>query len=572
MTTLRPHKRGSNVQSGWPACGVAGARRSALAAVMCWALVAGVLMSGCTKVTPAMPGARHPWTHPGLLRVALPQDVKTLNPLLDTTTADVFVDRLMFEPLISADRHGTPVPILARSVPSLHNGGISPDGLTITYHLRPGVRWSDGVPVTSADVRWSWQAIMNPANDVVSRHGYDVVRSIDTPDPLTVVVHLRTRFAPFVNTFFAESDQPYDIVPAHVLARYPSFNQVSFDAAPTVSDGPFRFVEWVHGDHLLLRANDRFFLGRPRLREIRIEVIPNEQTSVQLLRTHSIDYMFQASIATYPEIVAIPGVRIVWNNMNGYQGIEFNLLHPPLNDIRVRTAVAAAIDKRELVRTLTFGQEHMATEDLPDWLWAFNPQAHPPAFDPRRARRLLAQAGWVAGPDGIVRRQGRPLRLLFVSDNADATHRKLVVLVQSMLRAVGIVAEIKVYPMDLLYAPAGMGGILHRGRFDIIIAPWYAGIDPDNSSQFACHNVPPNGYNDGHYCNPQMDRAQEVALSSYDEAVRRRAYATIEALLARDNPSLFFWWQRQQEPISVDFHGFAPNPVVESWNAWQWSI
>lgn len=552
---------------------MAGFRNRRNSLYLCAVVAIWAACAACTRVSTGVEsGARHPWTQAGVLRVALPQDVKTLNPLLDSTTLDGFVDRLMFEPLVSADAHGNPVPMLAADVPSRGNGGISPDGLIITYRLRPNLRWSDGAPVTSGDVKWSWQAIMNPANDAVSRHGYDDIARVQTPDARTVVVHLKNRFSPFVNTFFAESDQPYEVAPAHVLSKYPDINHIPFDGAPTVSDGPFQFVEWNHGDHITLRANAGFFLGAPKLREIRIQIIPDENTSIQLLRTHTIDYMFQASINTYRSIKDLPGVNVLFNNMNGYEGIYFNLSHPPLNDPRVRAAIICAIDKSELVRTLTYGQEKAATEDLPDWMWAYNPHAIPPPYDPQRARRLLAQAGFVMGSDGVARRQGMPVRLLFASDNNTATHRKAVVIIQSMLRQVGILTDIKLYPLDVLYAAAGMGGIMHGGKFDLITAPWYAGVDPDNSSQFMCENLPPHGYNDTRYCSPEMEAAQKEALRNYDVAARRKAYFRIEALLARDNPAIYIWWQRQQEPISADFKGFAPNPTVESWNAWQWSI
>jgi ABC-type transport system substrate-binding protein len=115
-----------------------------------------------------------------------------------------------------------------------------------------------------------------------------------------------------------------------------------------------------------------------------------------------------------------------------------------------------------------------------------------------------------------------------------------------------------------------MGGIQHGGKFDLLVYGWYAGIDPDNSSQLTCDNFPPHGYNDPRYCNPAMDVVAAAALTHYDRSSRKRAYAAIERLLARDNPIVYFWWQRQQEAVSVDFHGFAPNPVVESWNAWEW--
>ena len=538
-----------------------------LSCLLCCAL-------GCTKVSTntSVPGGRHSWTQPGVLRVAVPQDVKSLNPLLSSSTVDGFVDRLLFEPLLSADPSGHPVPILASVVPTQANAGISADGLTITYRLRPGIRWSDGVAVSSADVRWTWTAILNSANNVVSRHGYDVIRDIQTPDATTVVVHLKHRFAPFVNTFFAESDQPYEILPAHVLRGLSDLNHADLNTAPTVSDGPFQFREWVHGDHITVDANPNFFFGAPKLQRIVIQVVPDENTSVRLLSSHAIDYIFQASINTFHDLRNAPGVRIAWNNMNGYQSLEFNLRSPILRDPRVRTAIASAIDKRQLVQDLTAGQELQATEDIPSWMWAYDPAVQPPPFDERRARSLLGAAGYAPGPGGLLYRNGAALRLLMVSDIGDATRRKLVVLVQSMLRRVGIDGTIKLYPADLLYAPAGMGGILHNGKFDVIFFGWYSGLDPDDASQFTCANFPPQGYNDSHYCNAEMEQAQRTALSDYGLQSRRAAYARIQMLLARDNPEVFFWWQRQQEPVSVDFKGFSPNPVVESWNAWQWSI
>lgn len=497
----------------------------------------------------------------GILRVAVPQDAKTLNPILGSNTIDIFIQRFMFEPLLSADSSGNPVPMLAAEVPTLENGGISHDGLTITYHLRKNARWTDGTPVSARDVKFSWQAIVNPDNNAVSRHGYDDVARIDTPDSRTAVVHLKQPFAPFVNTFFAESDQPYSIVPAHVLARYPNVNQVPFNNNPTVSDGPFKFVRWAHGDRIVMEPNDKFFMGKPRLRRLEIRVVGDENTIVNLLRTHAVDYMYQASSATYPELKTIPGVRLVWNDMNGYVGMGINLRRKPLDDPRVRLAIAHAIDKQQLVRTLTYGQEKMASGDLPDWLWAFNPAVKSQPHDVAKARELLRLAGVKT-----------PLNLVMVTESANVTYKRTAVQLQSMLRDIGINAELKTYPGDLLYAPAGAGGIVNGGNFDITIWPWYAGIDPDNASQFTCANIPPHGYNEPRYCNPEMERLQKSAISNYDRASRTSAYHAIEALVVRDNPIIPFWWQRQLSALSTNVKGFAPNPVVESWNAWQWSV
>jgi peptide/nickel transport system substrate-binding protein len=530
------------------------------------------VLAACTRISNGNVVGRHSWTQAGVLRIAIATDLKTLNPLLSSDTADAFVDRLMFEPLLTADPKGNPLPMLASRVPTLANHGISADGLTITYHLRRDVKWTDGVAVSSQDVKWSWQAIMDSNNDVISRHGYDDIASIDTPNAYTAVVHLKTPFAPFVDTFFAESDQPYMVVPAHVLARYPNINQVAFNSAPSVSDGPFKFAGWARGDHISLVRNDAFFLGRPRLTSVIVRTVPDEDTEINLLRTHAIDYIFQASIENYEALHSLADVRIVWVNVNGYSYVQLNLARPFLGDPRVRQAIAYAVDKNELVRTLAFGTQDVATADIPNWMWAFNPQIRNYPHDPGESRRLLREAGWSVGPNGIMRKNGQALALVIVTNNSSATRRREALEVQAMLRETGIDSEIKSYPADVLYAPAGMGGIFQLGKFDLNISGWYAGIDPDDSTQFTCENFPPGGYNYSRYCNAEMQAAQKIALTKYDRAARLPAYFEIQALLMRDNPSLFVYWLRQMEPISVDFHGFEPNPVTESWNAWEWSI
>lgn len=531
---------------------------------------AAALLAGCTKSggSAAVPSG----TVPGTLRIAIQSDLKNLNPLLTSNTTDGMVSRLMFEPLLSANPAGDPVPMLATQVPTMQNGGVSKDGLTITYHLRKNAVWSDGVPVTSKDVKWSWQAIMNRSNNVISQHGYTDVAAIDTPNSTTAIVHLKKKFAPFVNTFFAESDQPYGVAPAHVLSKYANINNVPFNSDPDVSDGPFTFVRWVHGDHLEFAANPKFFMGPPKLKRILIKIIPDENTTVNLLRTHEIDWMFQASISNYPVVKDIPGVRITWVDVNGYEYMILNTQRPYLQDVRVRRAVAYALDKQQLINTLTFGQERIALEDQPPFLWSYDGAIKPYRTDVRAARALLTQAGWSPGPNGIMQKNGQQLTLVLVTNVSDDTRRKAVVQIQSMLRKAGIAVQVKEYQSDVLFAPAGEGGILQGGKFDIGYAGWYAGIDPDDSAQLTCANVAPNGYNYSRYCNPQMEAAQRMALEHYDRATRKQAYAHIQELLARDVPQIYVYYERMMQPINVAFKGFTPNPVVESWNAWQWSI
>ena len=239
--------------------------------------------------------------------------------------------------------------------------------------------------------------------------------------------------------------------------------------------------------------------------------------------------------------------------------------------MRVRRAIAFALDRPTLVRELTFGSAQVADDEHPPFMWA-HAGGTGRAYDPARARRLLAAAGYVPGSDGVATKRGKRLSLSLAYNGSNATRRSAVVLVQAYLRAVSIETTPKSYPITLFAAPLGSGGIQAGGIFDLALTGFVAGIDPDDSVRFMCRAFPPGGDNYVRYCRPAMDDAQGVALNSYDVAVRKRAYARIQALIDADVPHVFLWWPRQLNAIDSDFTGFAPNPVNEAWNAAQWRI
>ncbi|MBV8424050.1 MAG: hypothetical protein JO349_02580, partial [Candidatus Eremiobacteraeota bacterium] len=242
-----------------------------------------------------------------------------------------------------------------------------------------------------------------------------------------------------------------------------------------------------------------------------------------------------------------------------------------LSDVRVRQAIAYAINKQELVDKVTFGTATVADDEHPTFMWAHaGGKSYP--FDPAKARSLLADAGWQPGPDGILRKNGKRLSLVLSTNTTNVTRRSTVVLIQAALHAVGIDTQVKSYLGVQMFAPLGLGGILATGHYDLNVSGWIAGIDPDDSVQWMCRSFPPNGNNYTHYCTPQMDAAENMALTHYDETARKKAYATIQELLYQDMPQDFLWWPRQLQPASVDFKGFAPNPVNEAWNSWEWEI
>ncbi|MHB8146016.1 MAG: peptide ABC transporter substrate-binding protein [Vulcanimicrobiaceae bacterium] len=521
-----------------------------------------VLFVGCSK-SGSQPAQNDQLT------LAVPINPTQLNPILEQNAIENAIDGLMFDELVTIDNHGKDVPDLAAVVPTRRNGGISSNGLVITYHLRKDARWSDGKPVTSADVKFTWQAIMNPRNNVVSRHGYDAVASIDTPDPYTVVLHMKRVFPPAIDTIFGESDSPYRILPAHLLRRYSNLNDIPFNADP-VTSGPYRFVRWLRGDKILLDANRGYFRGAPTINHITIRIIADDNTTEAELRTHEVDLAFEITGTTYNDLRDDPNVVRQLANSPDYTAIFFNVQRPPLNDELVRHAIAMAIDRSALVRDDTYGTGTLAIADISPFSWAYDPHLAPIPFDAAAARALLDRAGWRVGPNGIREKDGRRLSLQLVYGQGSELAQNVTVQVQQMLRSVGIDVQLKSYDYQILYAAAQDGGILNGGKFDMTLYAWVSGSDPDNSSDWLCSEIPPAGNNVTRYCSKAMDRDQTLALSTFNRTKRKADYAKIERLLLRDVPGVFLYYQPLRYARIANLRHFSPNGISEGWNASSW--
>ena len=524
----------------------------ALRVALVVALVAAT--ASCTRV--AAPRAS---SAANVLRIGLHSEPHNLSPILPQHAEEFNVARLYSDVLTSFDARGRLVPMLAVAVPTLENGGISSDGRTITYRLRRNVRWQDGRAFTSADVAFTWHAIMNPRNDVVSRDGYDRVARVETLGPFRVRFHLKSRFAPIVAELFGDGDSPLGMLPEHLLGKEPELNDVPYDALP-IGTGPYRVVKWIRGDRIELVANPDYYLGKPKIARITLFFSPDENTLVERLRTHEIDWLPEASPAVVPLLTRVPGIRTVFVDQNHWFGIWFNLRSATVSDVRVRTIVAAAVDKMRLTRTLTFGTALPATGDLPSFLWAYPHGVAYPSYDRDAARRELAALE-------------RPLPVIALAyDQSSDVIRATAVALQSELAAAGIRVQLRGYRREVFLGPASEGGILTSGHYEMALGRWLYGPDPDSSGEFSCAAIPPNGYNLERYCNPVMDAYQREALDRVARAARAIAYAKIERLVARDVPILPLWWPRAIHVLSRDVEGFAPNGLISTWNAWEWRL
>jgi peptide/nickel transport system substrate-binding protein len=535
--------------------------------------LSALCLAGCTRVgTSSNEASGNPWTHHGLLRIVNLAEPDSLNPVIGAQQIDSELAQLWGGMLFNWTDKNELDPELATEVPTLANGGISKDGKTVVYHLRQGVLWHDGAPFGADDVIFTWHALMNKKNNVSSTVGYDLITSIDKRDEHTIAVHLKTAYAPFVATFFAPSGTPYPVLPKHLLARYDNINQIAYNSQP-VGTGPYILDRWQRGNKIVFHANPHYWRGAPKLAEIWYTPVPNENTIVTLLQSHDADLEFRGTANNYAVLAHVPGYTTRLTPFTLYAQMALNLRSPQLADTRVRRALWNAIDVTGLIRDVTHGVDAPGDTDQPSFLWAYNPNvAHYP-YDVAKAKAELTEAGWKPGADGIRTKNGQRLSIVIANVAGSATGNAVSVVVQRDWHDVGVEAIVKNYTSSLFFASYGAGGIVQTGKFDVAFYSWANGTDPDDSTLWMCDQFPPNGQNVFHYCNHALDAAERLALATSDRVVRKKAYDTIQELLARDVPNIIVWYERRISVANSDLQNYRPAHAVSSfWNAYSWVI
>lgn len=528
----------------------------------------------CTRISSntALPGGANPWTVHGVLRIASTRTPDNLVTMLGGQAINTDLSMLWAGYLFDWNDKNEYVPELATAFPTLQNGGISKDGLTITYHLRKGVVWQDGAPFGADDVIFSWHQVLNPRNFVITHDPYDRVTRIDRLDEYTIAIHLKQPYAPFAASFFTMGPNTYAILPKHLLDKLPNINHAPASEI-LVGTGPFRIASYEPGTRVRFVANPRYWRGSPKLKEIDFDFIPNDNTVLNMLRTGEIDFYLRAAEAQLPVLRAIPGVNVTLSPFTRFADLGFNAGNPELADVRVRQALAFGTDRNALIEKVTHGVDMPADSDQPPFLWAHASGLPQYPYDPARAAALLDAAGWKLGAEGLRSKDGQPLALTMVGFTGSQTVSGTEEVVQQEWKQLGVDVTIKNYPSGLLYATQGGGGIETNGKFDVAVEEWANGTDPDDSLLFLCSRQPPNGWNIYHFCDADFDAAEARASSTYDRTARKAAYAEAQRILDERLPILVIWFVRRVDAYNTDFRNYKPaHAVTPFWNAWEWDI
>jgi peptide/nickel transport system substrate-binding protein len=437
----------------------------------------------------------------------------SLDPRVGTDFASEHIDELIFDGLVRIDEQ-------LHFQPALAERWEQPDPKTMIFHLRRGLRFSDGRPLSARDVVWTFDSMRNGAVISPKAATYASIQSVEARDPGTVVFHLH---------------QPDNFLLTNLSSRaigiVPEGSGKDFWRNP-VGTGAFRFASQRIDQDVVIERNPMSWQAQPKIARVRFAVVPDAITESLELEKGSADVEVNSlpmdalpTLAQRPNLVVedAPGTEI--------QYLAFNTRDPILGDARVRQAIACAIDRDLIIRTLYRGHARPAVSLLPPTQWAWSGEVPRYDYDPARAEKLLDAAGYHAGANGI--------RLhLSMKTSTDERARLLGAVIQQQLAQVGIALDLRSNEFATFYAD------VVRGAFQMYSLYWIGGNEqPDIFSYvFSSARIPPHGANRGRYANPQLDALLDNAAQSPDMNRRRADYVAAQQILARDLPAVNLWY------------------------------
>lgn len=481
-------------------------------------------------------------------------DIANLNPFLETAAPIAPLTELTGAEFVRFDSSGKPVPDLVTTIPSKANHGISADGRTLTWHLRRGLRWSDGKPLTAADVLYTYRVATDNDNNIVLRQPWDRL-TITAPDAYTIVFHFKKPYALFLGDYFTAQTNTA-ILPEHILGPGTKINQAAYNGLP-VGAGPFRYTAFNRGDSIVMEPNPYYWRGRPKLDKIIYRPITDENTDYTALQTGDLDMWELINGALAQRVRKLPGKNVATAPSGIVSGVYFNTRRPIVSDRRVREALRYATDQPTLVDKIALGnglaQRSVIPSNLPDYL------ALPLIpYDPKHAAALLNEDGWKLGQGGVRRKKGVTLAIELAIPGGYAPSANMANILQQDWGAVGVQVNTHVWSDASFFAPSSSGGVLQSGKFDAALLSQGGTYYADVSQYFTCANLPPNGFNIVRYCNPKVDALNARYQQTFDPGERKKLSAEVQRLIDADVPVIALYQRISVSAFDNRLRGFHP--------------
>ncbi len=481
-----------------------------------------------------------------------------LIPMLAGDSASHEVAGLIFNGLVKYDTDLSLIGDLAES------WDISDDGLTITFHLRKGVKWTDGVEFTANDVMFGYKTIIDPKTPTAYKEDFLQVKKAEVLDKYTFRVTYKKPFAPALSSW---GNLP--ILPEHLL-KGKDITKVDFGRNP-IGMGPFIFEKWEPGQRIVLKANPDYFEGRPYIDYYIYRIIPDQATMFMELRAGGVDLMgltpIQYRRQTNTEFFKKNFQKFRYP-VFAYTYLGFNLKHPFFKDIRVRKAIAYAIDKKEIIDVVLFGLGSVATGPYVPNTWPYNPNVKRYEYNPAKARQLLQEAGWRdTDGDGWLDKDGKRFEFTIITNMGNSLRERTATIIQWRLKQIGIKVNIR-----LIEWSAFINEFIDKRRFEAVILGWSIGFDPDQYDIWHSSKTGEKEFNFISYKNPEVDRLLEEGRRTFDIEKRKKAYYRIQEILAEEVPYVFLYVPDALPIVHKRFKGIKPTPIGISYNLHKWYV
>lgn len=529
---------------------------------------------GTTFIT--SPAASETPVKGGTAIVAIWQEPTTLNPLYRNQTVATVVGNVVIEGLSRTNKDGEYEGELAKSIPTLANGGVrmSADGkkMEVRWELKPDIKWSDGQPLTSADITFAWQRWLEDKK-VNTTTGYRDIEAIETPDPLTAIVKYKTIWGRYVTDITP--------LPKHLYEKEADVSRTEYSRKP-VGTGPFVISDFKVGESITAERNPNYRVkDKPYLDKVIFKNVPSSQVAIAQLKAGEVHGMWNLLESEAVDLEKDANVTVFWDDSPSVERIELNTAenkdmtdpnsrHPVLGDIEVRKALLYATPKQQVIDKLLAGKVKPGNSPVSRG-WAAPKGLTQEGYDPKKANDTLDRAGWTKGADGIRTKGGVRAAITITTTTGNATREKIQQVLVDDYKAVGVELKIQNMPSaTLLSASWASGDPRKRGAFDLVMYGSSPGVDPAQTVTERYHSKQiPHAGNNGvgqNYTrvkNAELDKAIDDSNATLDFEKRKEAYARALKILNEQYVKIWFYDRADIDGFRKDVRGIVKNPWQE---------
>ncbi len=435
-------------------------------------------------------------------------------------------------------------------------------GLLLRFTLRKGIFWEDGHELTADDVEFTYKMMIDPQTPTAYAGDFKVIKSFVKTGRYSFEVRYENPFPRALNTWMSA------IMPKHLLEGQ-NLRTTPLARKP-LGCGPYTLREWQDGASLTLASNPRYFEGRPYIDRLVYRIIPDATTMFLELKAGKLDvlpsltpqqYLYQTKDKAFTDEFS------TWRTLSSsYTYMGYNLKSPLFSDVRVRRALAYAVNTADIIKGALLGQGEPTIGPYKPGTWAYNTHIRPYPYDPQKALSLLAEAGWKQDPEGTLRKKGRPFSFTLLTNQGNDQRIKTAIIIQSQLQSLGI--EVKIRTVEWA---AFLKQFVNPGYFDAVILGWTITQDPDAFDVWHSSRIG-GGLNFIGFANKEVDACLEAARSTFDRETRKREYDRFQEILYEEQPYCFLYVPYSLAAVQRRFRGIDPAPAGIFHNTDKWWV